>query len=348
MELEHEPLDLPLAVPFTIARGSRAVAENVLVRLTWEAPDGRRLVGLGEAAPNAYYGENVATVRAALDAYAPLLGDDPLALEAILARLAHALGKNAAARAALDMALHDLAGQLAGLPLWRWWGLDRDAGPLTSFTIGIAEPDIVARRAKAAAESGFPLLKIKLGSGDLAQDRAILAAVREATGARLMVDANAAWSPKEAVQIGPDLVTAGVELLEQPVAATDLVGMAHVHAQVPLPLIADESCVVSEDVPRVAHACDGINIKLMKCGGLHPARRLIEVARAHGLQVMVGCMVESSLAITAATHLLPWLDYADLDGHLLLEADPFGGVTHERGRLTPPDRPGLGVIPRRA
>ena len=345
IELEYEPLELPLAVPFTIARGTRAIAENVLVRLTWEAPDGRRLVGLGEAAPNAYYGENVATVRAALEAYAPLLGDDPLALEAILARLARTLGRNAAARASIDMALHDLAGQLTGLPLWRWWGLERDAGPLTSFTIGIAEPTVVAQRAKAAAAAGFPLLKIKLGSGDLGQDRAILAAVREATSARLVVDANAAWSPKEAVQLGPDLVAAGVELLEQPVAASDLAGMAYVHAQVPLPLIADESCIVAEDVPRIAPACDGINIKLMKCGGLRPARRLIEVARAHGLQVMVGCMVESSLAITAASHLLPWLDYADLDGHLLLAADPFSGATHEQGRLTPPDRPGLGVVP---
>ena len=195
---------------------------------------------------------NVATVRAALDAYAPLLGDDPLALEAILARLAQALGHNAAARAAVDMALHDLAGQLTGLPLWRWWGLERDAGPLTSFTIGIAKPAVVGQRAKSAAAAGFPLLKIKLGSGDLAQDRAILAAVREATNARLMVDANAAWSPQEAVQIGPDLVAAGVELLEQPVAASDLAGMAHVHAHVPLPLIADESCVVAEDVPRIA------------------------------------------------------------------------------------------------
>ena len=166
IELEYEPLELPLAVPFTIARGTRAVAENVLVRLTWEAPDGRRMVGLGEAAPNAYYGENVATVRAALDAYTPLLGDDPLALEAILARLPRALGRNAAARAAIDMALHDLAGQLTGLPLWRWWGLERDAGPLTSFTIGMAEPAVVAQRAKSAAAAGFPLLKIKLGSGD--------------------------------------------------------------------------------------------------------------------------------------------------------------------------------------
>ena len=252
IELEHEPLELPLAVPFTIARGTRAVAENVLVRLTWEAPDGRRLIGLGEAAPNAYYGENVATVRAALDTYAPLLGDDPLALEAILARLSSTLGHNAAARAAIDMALHDLAGQLAGLPLWRWWGLERDAGPLTSFTIGLAAPSVVAQRAKAAAAADFPLLKIKLGSGDVAQDRAILAAVREATSARLMVDANAAWSPQEAVQLGPDLVAAGVELLEQPVAARDLAGMAHVHAHVPLPLIADESCVVAEDVPRIA------------------------------------------------------------------------------------------------
>ena len=233
IELEYEPLELPLAVPFTIARGTRSVAENVLVRLSWEAPDGRRLVGLGEAAPNAYYGENVATVRAALDAYAPLLGDDPLALEPILARLARSLGRNAAARAAIDMALHDLAGQLTGLPLWRWWGLERGAGPLTSFTVGMAEPDVVAQRAEAAAAAGFPLLKIKLGSGDLGQDRAILAAVRAATSARLMIDANAAWSPKEAVQIGPDLVAAGVELLEQPVAASDLAGMAHVYAHVP-------------------------------------------------------------------------------------------------------------------
>lgn len=344
--LTHEALDLPLATPFTIARGTRTVARNVLAHLTWEAPDGRRLVGLGEAAPNAYYGETAETVVAALAAYAPLLGDDPLALEATLGSLPRQLGHNAAARAAIDMALHDLAGQLVGLPLWQWWGLDRQQGPLTSYTIGLDHPAVMARRAQAAVQQGFPLLKIKLGSGDLDKDRTILAALPAVAGTRLMVDANAAWTPKEAVAIGPQLVDAGIELLEQPVPAADIAGLAYVRQHVPLPVIADESCVQAADVPRIAHACEGVNIKLMKCGGLRAARQIIAVARAHGLKVMMGCMVESSLAITAATHLLPLLDYADLDGHLLLAADPFRGATHHRGRLTPPDTPGLGVAPR--
>jgi L-alanine-DL-glutamate epimerase-like enolase superfamily enzyme len=342
LTLTRERLDLPLRQAWTISRGTRTVAQNVLVRLRWRAPDGRDLEGLGEAAPYPYYGELRETTEAVLDAFAGLLGDDPFALDRVLDALEARVRHNPSAKAAVDLALHDLQGKLTGLPLWRLWGLDGARGPLTSFSIGLDEPGVMAEKARAAA--GFPILKVKVGTE---RDVALVRAVREAApGAQLVVDANGAWEPHQAVRAIRDLEPLGIRFVEQPVAARDLAGLRFVRERSPVPLIADESVATAEDVPALAGCVDGVNVKLMKCGGLRAARRVIEVARAHHLQVMCGCLIESSLAITAASHLLPLLDYADLDGNLLLAHDPFQGVRCEAGRLVLPQGPGLGVTPR--
>jgi L-Ala-D/L-Glu epimerase len=339
IELTHERLDLPFKSPWTISRGTRSRAENVLVRLRWTAPDGRQLEGLGEAAPYAFYGELRGTVEACLEEFALLLGDDPLAIDAIMQRIESRVRHNTGAKAAVDMALHDLVGQVLGQPLWRVWGLDPSRAPVTSFSIGLDEPEVMARKARDAAE--FPIIKVKLGT---ARDLEIMAAIHAAVpGHRLVVDANAAWTPKQAVRRIEALREYPIDFVEQPVAADDLAGLKYVRERCPFPVIADESCATEEDVSRLAGCVDGVNVKLMKCGGLRRALRLIEAARAHHLQIMVGCLIESSVAITAAAHLLPLLDYADLDGHLHLADDPFEGVQCEGGKLTLPDAPGLGV-----
>ena len=342
--LTHQRLDLPLAVPWTISRGTRRTAENVLVRLRWTAPDGRDLEGLGEAAPYPYYGELRGTVEACLDTFAELLGDDPFALDATLDAIEARVRHNPGAKAAVDLALHDLLGKVLGRPLWQVWGLDPTKGPLTSYSIGLDEPEVMAQKAKAAAS--FPIIKVKLGTP---RDLEIMRAVRTAVPhARLIVDANTAWSPKQAVRLIRELEAFDVDFVEQPVAAHDLAGLRYVRQRSALPIIADESCATEEDVPNLVGCVDGVNVKLMKCGGLRRARRLIAVARAHHLQVMCGCLIESSLAITAASHLLPLLDYADLDGNLLLAHDPFTGVQCQDGKLTLPTSAGLGVQERQA
>ena len=230
-------------------------------------------------------------------------------------------------------------GKTLGRPLWQLWGLDPSRGPLTSYSIGLDEPAVMAQKARAV--SSFPILKIKVGTG---RDLEVVRAVHEAVPtARLVVDANGAWTPHQAVRTIRDLAPFDLAFVEQPVAAGDLEGLRYVRERSDVPLIADESCATAEDVPRLVGCVDGVNVKLMKCGGLRAARRVIEVARAHHLRVMCGCLIESSLAITAASHLLPLLDFADLDGNLLLAADPFRGVTCDAGRLTLPTAPGLGV-----
>jgi L-Ala-D/L-Glu epimerase len=344
IRLAQERLDLPLKSAWTISRGTRRLAENVLVRLHWQAPDGQSYEGLGEAAPYAFYGELRGTVEACLDEFASFLGDDPFAVETILDAIEKRLHHNPAAKAAIDIALHDLLGKLLGKPLWQIWGLDPSRGPLTSYSIGLDEPEVMARKAKEAA--AFPMLKIKLGT---LRDQEIMRAIRDAVPHHLLVvDANTAWTPPEAVRRIRDLEAFGVEFIEQPVGARDFEGLRYVRERSNLPVIADESCATEEDIPSLAGCVDGINIKLMKCGGLRRARRMIDVARAHQLKVMVGCLIESSISITAASHLLPLLDYADLDGNLLLAHDPFTGVQCEAGKLTLPNAPGLGVVPRGA
>jgi L-alanine-DL-glutamate epimerase-like enolase superfamily enzyme len=336
MRITGEPLDLPLRHPFRISRGVQERARSVQVSIEVDG-----VTGIGEAAPDSsgYYGEKIETILAALPYLEHSLPADPLLREDALQRMDATLHHgHGALKAAIDMALWDYAGQRAGQPVYRLLGLDPLRAPLTSLTIGIASPQDMAQRAREAHD--FPILKIKVGSD---QDVERVRAIRDVTDAVLRVDANAAWTAKEALRSIEQLAPFGVEFVEQPVAAEDLAGLAFVRDRSPLPIIADESCVTLADLPRIAACCDGINIKLAKCGGITNALKLIAAARAHGLKVMLGCMVSSSLAITAAAQLSPLVDYADLDGALLIADDPFAGVRVDRGRLILPDEPGLGV-----
>jgi L-alanine-DL-glutamate epimerase-like enolase superfamily enzyme len=333
MKFDVQGLDLKLSTPFRIARHVQYTADNVLVRITHEG-----VSGIGEAAPSTYYGENRATVLAALELLADELGDDPFEIEEILARGDRALRLNPAAKAALDMALYDLVGKRLNVPLYKLLGLSAVRTPLTSYTIGIDTPEVMAQKALAAR--AYPILKIKVGTPN---DVANLKAIREVSSAIIRVDANAAWTPKEAVRAIEQLAEFDIEFVEQPVAPSNLAGLRFVREHSPLPIISDESSITSEDVPRLAECVDGVNVKLMKCGGLNRALKMIHVARVHHLKVMLGCMIESSLAITAAAHLTPLVDYADLDGHLLIDDDPYTGVRVEQGKLILPDGAGLGV-----
>lgn len=340
MEMRAQSLDLQLATAFRISRSVQHVARNVLVELTHDG-----VTGIGEAAPSAYYGETRETALAVLPRLAEALAGDPSLIEDAHAAFDRTLHHgNAAAKAALDMALFDALGKRLGAPVYRLLGLNPERTPQTSFTIAIAEPSEMAERAAAAARE-FPILKVKLGTE---ADVEIVRVIRDVTDATIRVDANAAWTPKQAIRIIALLEPLGVEFVEQPVAAGDLEGLRLVRENSPLPIIADESCVTLEDIPRIVGCADGINIKLMKCGGVSRALAMIHTARAHHLKVMLGCMIESSLAITAAAHLSPLVDYADLDGALLVRDDPFDGVRVERGKLMLPERPGLGVVHRGA
>ena len=212
---------------------------------------------------------------------------------------------------------------------------------MTTISIGLDEPEVMLE--KALEVKGFPLLKIKL---DRETDLSIVRRIKESTGAAVTVDANCAWSRDEAVEKLAELERIGIEFAEQPVAADDVEGLSYVREHTSVPIFADESCPTSADIPRVAHAVDGIVIKLMKCGGLIDAVRMARMAKERGLRTLIGCMMETSLALTAAAHISPLTDYADLDSAFLLEVDPFVGMRIERGGMILPDGPGLGVVPR--
>jgi len=338
LRLRHEVVTLRTAHPFAIARGTHSEYRVVWVRLA----DADGVEGWGEADPSAYYGETADTVVAALARLEPVLPADPCDLESAEAAMARTLPGDAAARVAVSAALHDLAGKRLGAPLWKLWGLDPARAPRSSFTIGLAAPEEL--RAKVREAAAYPILKIKVGTPD---DAATLRAVRDVTDKPLRADANGGWSSREAVARLPLLEEMGVELIEQPVPAGDLEGLAAVHRASRIPVVADESCRVAADIPALAGAVDGISIKLAKCGSLREALRMIAVARAHRLSVMVGCMIETSLGITAAAHFTPLLDYVDLDGAALLAHDPFAGAAIDGGRVTLPTAPGLGVTRRR-
>jgi L-alanine-DL-glutamate epimerase-like enolase superfamily enzyme len=334
LRLAAEAITLKTKHPFVIARGGDADFRVVWVRLT----DGDGVEGWGEADPSKYYGETADTVLAVLKKLEPHLPHDPFDLEAVEARFAQVAPKNGAARVALSAALHDLVGKRLGQPLWRLWGLDPARAPQSSFTIGIDTPE--KTRQKIAEASSYPILKIKLGTD---RDEAILRTIRDATDKPIRVDANAGWTRERAIKMLPVLKEYGVEFVEQPLPPDDLEGLAAVRRQNVLPVVVDESCLVASDIPRLAGAADGINIKLAKCGSLREALRMIATARAHGMLVMVGCMIESSLGITAAAHFTPLVDAADLDGAALTANDPFAGATIDGGQIRLPTGPGLGV-----
>jgi L-alanine-DL-glutamate epimerase-like enolase superfamily enzyme len=333
MRLTHEPLDVATIYEFRIAHGARTGHDSTLVRLEHDG-----IVGLGEASPSHYYGEHRGTVEAALDTWAPELGDDPFALDAIDQRLDRVLKGQGAARAALEMALHDWIGKKLGLPVWKLFGLDPARVPLSCVTLGMAEPAEMDQKLEGVLD--FPRIKVKLGSpGDVDNLRRI----RERYTGVLQVDANAAWSAADAVRVLRLIEPLGIELVEQPVARGDLDGLRWVRERSGIPVFADESCHHLADVGLLAGRVDGINLKLMKTGGLREMRRMIDAARAHGMQVMLGSMVETSLALSAAAQLAPLADVLDLDGHWLIANDPFDGAPRERGRIVLDQRPGLGV-----
>jgi len=334
LRLEAEVLTLKTKHPFVIARGGSSDFRTVWVRLVDE--DG--VEGWGEAAPSKYYGETAETILAALDVYRADLPADPFAMDAAERAWEARMRRNPAARAALSAALHDLVGKRLGLPLWRYWGLDAAAAPASTFTIGIDAPERI--RAKVAEAEAYPILKVKLGSE---RDVDILRTIRSVTDKEIRVDANCGWTVKRAIQMLPVLEEFGVTVLEQPLPPEDLDGLATVTRHATIPVVADESCLTAADIPRLAGCVDGINIKLAKCGGLREALRMIAVARAHAMIVMVGCMIESSLAATAAAHFTPLVDIVDLDGAALLANDPFRGATIDGGQVRLPEGPGLGV-----
>ncbi|GAC1345872.1 MAG: dipeptide epimerase [Ktedonobacteraceae bacterium] len=333
MHIDANPIDLTLTTPFRIARGVQHTSPNIIVQVNFE-----EYTGYGEASPYEYYGESPETVLACVALFAGNLGNDPFALEDVRERLDKIIRLNPAVKAAVDMALYDIVGKILGVPLYKLLGLNSARTTHTSFTLGIDTPMNMAKKALVARD--YPILKVKLGTK---HDIDIIKAIRDVSAAVIRVDANAAWTAKEAIKNIQALADYNIEFVEQPVAAHDVAGLKLIREHVPLPIIADESCVTVEDIPRLIGAVDGINIKLMKCGGIGAALKMIHVARAHNMRVMIGCMIESSLAITAAAHLTPLVDYADLDGNLLINDDPYVGVTVEKGKLVLPEGPGLGV-----
>jgi L-alanine-DL-glutamate epimerase-like enolase superfamily enzyme len=339
MKLLHDISVVHTTHPFTIARWS--TTEHRLLRVRVIDDDG--LEGWGEASPNRFYGETIDTALAALARLTPILETaDPWQLEDVELEMNRAIRFNGSVKSAISAALHDLAGKRLGVPVYRLWGLDPAKAPLSSFTIAIAANDDELRdRVRQAAE--YPVLKVKLGTD---HDERIIRIVRESAPTKILrVDANAAWTAKQALRMVGVLVECGVEYVEQPLPPHDLEGMRFVRERAALPVIADESCVIATDIPRLVGVADGINIKLSKCGGMREALKMIAVARAHGMLVMAGCMIETSLGIAAAAHFAPLLDYADFDGAALLADDPYTGASIAGGKITIPNAPGLGVSP---
>lgn len=328
--VKSDIVKLNLKEPFGISRGTSVSRTNVFVQING---------GIGEAAPSTYNGETPESVTEMLKKYEKQFPAEPEGVVHFMNKLKEELPGNPSFKAAVSMALWDRLGKEIGVPLYKMFGLSADKAPQTSFTIGISEREDMLRKVQDAAQ--YPILKIKLGfEGDVEVTRAI----REATDKVIRVDANGGWSADEAIRKIDELAEMNIEYVEQPVAREDMEGLAKVHKNSKLPIYVDETIMTSKDVPRVAGICDGVNLKLMKCGGLEEALAIIYSARAHDLGVMIGCMIASSVALTAAAHVTPLVDYADLDGHILIADDPYDGMTVEGGWMKIPDRPGLGMI----
>jgi len=337
MILRHFPHTLELRHAFTIATASRTTTPAVIVTVERDG-----VVGYGEAAMPPYLGESQASAAAFLERVDLARFADPFQLEEILPAIDALAPGNTAAKAAVDIALHDWIGQKLGAPWFRIWGLDPAKAPVTSFTIGIDTPEIVRQKTVEAAP--YKIIKVKLGR-DPATDRRLIETIREVTDRPITVDANQGWKVRdEALRMSEWLATRNVIFIEQPMPKEQPDDTAWLRARSPLPLIADESVQRLADVRRAVGVFDGINIKLMKCTGLREAHKMITLARALDLKVMLGCMTETSCAISAAAQLSPLADWADLDGALLIKNDLFTGTTIVDGKITLPDRPGLGLI----
>lgn len=323
--LKTERLELPLVHEFRIARSSETVARSAIVRLTWNG-----IEALGESAPSPRYGESVDAVCAALASQR--LGDDPYALEALLE------GLPPGAACALDVALHDCIGKDLDRPLWRLLGLDPAKTPRTSFTFGIAPIDETIEKIRAIGD--HPVIKVKLGKG---AEIETIAAIRGVYRHAIRIDANEGWTPERSVQLLRELERFDIEFCEQPIPAGTPEKLRWIRERSKIPLVADEDAKGAHDLGALVGCVDGINIKLVKCGGIRGALAMVHAARALGFKIMLGCMVESQILTTAAAQLSPLVDWADLDGPFLTATDPFEGITYDRGKIVLPAGPGLGV-----
>jgi len=319
---------LKLRHTFTIARGSQD--ETPVVILSLRSGDHE---GFGESSPSSFYGETVESVVESLEREREFIESADLDhYEHVLEEASERFGHSRAALCAFDTAVHDLASRRLGHPLWRLLGLDPARVPVSSFTIGLDSTERMVEKLREADR--YPVIKIKLGTD---RDLEIVRALREVSQATFRVDANCAWSAEEAIEKSRELASLGVEFIEQPLPPEAIDDMERVHRESALPVVADENAVVPEDVPKLAGRFHGINIKLVKCGGLRPARRMVETARALGLRVMYGCMIESSVLISAAAQIGALADWLDLDGNVLITNDPFRGVENRDGRLILPE-----------
>ena len=330
LSLSLTTLELPLVHPFKIARGTEEVARTAVFRLGWNG-----LEGIGESVPIPRYNESVESV---IEYYSkhPLRGDDPYLLDEILTDAIPP-----AARCGLDIALHDLIGKDCGKPLYRLLGLDPAKTPVTSFTIGISDPETTMK--KVAEIGDHPVMKVKLGLGSVEEEVATIEMIRSRYTGTIRIDANEGWSAEQAVSVLREMEKFDIEFCEQPIKAGHPEQLRYVREHSNIPIVTDEDSLTANDLPKLYGCVDGINIKLVKTGGIRGAIKMIHTARALGMKIMLGCMVESQISATAAAQISPLVDWADIDGPFLTKEDPFSGITYETGKIVLPDGPGLGI-----
>ena len=336
MKLSFEPYELKLRHSFNLAKYSRTTTPDVQVKIELDG-----IVGYGEASMPPYLGESVDSVTSFLSKLDISQFADPFRIEDIHEYMESIAPDNRAAKASVDIALHDLLGKIMGQPWYKIWGLNPENAPDTSFTIGIDKADVVRKKVDEA--SPYNVLKVKMG---LDNDKELVNIIREKTDRPICVDANQGWDDKEkALEMCYWLAERNCLFVEQPMPKEKIDETAWLRERSPLPIIADEFLQRLPDVRRASQAYDGINIKLMKSTGMHEAYKMAVLARALGMKVMLGCMTETSCAVTAAAQLSPMVDWADLDGNLLIANDRFEGIKIVNGKVTIPDRPGIGVLP---
>ena len=330
LSLSLSRLDLALVHPFTIARGSEEVAHTAVFRLRWN-----ELEGLGESVPIERYGESVESVLAYFRAHPPA-GEDPYYLDELLGAQIPP-----AARCGLDIALHDLIGKDCELPLYRLFGLDPRKTPVTSFTIGIGDKETTLRKVSEVGD--HPVMKVKLGLGSVKEEVETIELIRSKYTGTIRIDANEGWTAEQAVDVLRELERYGIEFCEQPIKAGHPEQLRYVKERSKIPIVTDEDSLVAEDLPKLYGCVDGINVKLVKTGGIRGAIKMIHTARALGMKVMLGCIVESQISATAAAQISPLVDWADIDGPFLTKDDPYSGITYRDGKIVLPEGPGLGV-----
>lgn len=334
LKLTFQPYELKLRHSFNLAKYSRTTTPDVQVQLEYDG-----ITGYGEASMPPYLGESVQSVTTFLSHLDLAQFTDPFRIDEILDYVDHAAPNNRAAKASVDIALHDLLGKIMGQPWYKIWGLSVENCPSTSFTIGMDKPDIVRQKVKEAAP--YKVLKVKMG---LPGDKEMIETIRSMTNVPICVDANQGWTSKEeALRMIDWLATQNCLFVEQPLAKENIKDTAWLRDRSSLPIIADEAFQRLPDIMMLKDAYDGINIKLMKSTGLHEAYKMVILARSLGMKIMVGCMTETSCAVSAAAQLAPLVDWADLDGNLLISNDRFDGMKIIDGKVTPTDLPGIGI-----